>query len=409
MRFFKTVMSLLVGRAGGSFLYTLALILIARWTDLASFGRVSGLIGASVFIAFFFDLGLTLFILRERAVRADDETGEILTALHIAKYTSALAGLVTFLVGIAIGVPLLPAALIAVGTCLDKFTENWSSVMIAEARNGMVSVVLVERRVILIGMMFALHAAGVDGGVAFGVSLVVGAVVAQIHRPSALANLRSERSKNARDVVRRSRSFWVALVSTQTKELEGVTVLAVASAHVGGVYSVGARLARPMLLFSATIANVLLPHLASRGATHARRTANILGWIGVGYVIVSACLSPLVPWVIRLLLGSGFDDAYASAMIQVVAIGPIALCSSFGSVLQAQGHEKFVATNGVIYSVLSIGGLVVGVLIGGAFGGALAIAVAMTLKFATLWRASLRYITVDEPVVASESGVAETR
>jgi len=98
-----------------------------------------------------------------------------------------------------------------------------------------------------------------------------------------------------------------------------------------------------------------------------------------------------MPWLVRITAGGAHAAAKPPAQIPLLAMGVIALCSPLGSLLQSQHHEGFVATNGVVFGVLTLLGLFVGAIAGQATGAAIALGVVYLAKFVSL---SLRLSTV---------------
>lgn len=389
----RAILAITAGRATASLIYTIALILLARWSGVEQFGRISGLIGLSMFLAAVLDLGLTPFLLRERAlvVKGSGDVGAVRQALNITKVSAVSLFVLCALAGsVLLHIDPIVAVLVSLGAALDKFSDSWQAVLIAEQRNARVNRILLQRRLSLLAIFVVLYLLGADPLVAFGVSLTAAGILNQWYRRPTLRSIAGSERSGVASVLRRSRSYWVALVSAQARELDNLVVLAVTSGGIAGTYAAAARLSRPALLLAGAVANVLLPHLTVRNANDARRASALIGGVGVMSAVGGALLSPVVPEVIDFLFGDQYVDAALPATVLLITIGPTAMCSAFGSALQAHGHARVVATNGVVFALMALTALAAGAYFNGALGAAVGIGTALSAKFLVLWLHCLR-------------------
>ncbi|WP_336661913.1 lipopolysaccharide biosynthesis protein [Leucobacter sp. USHLN154] len=376
-----------LGRVISSILYTLALLLVARFAGPDKFGPLSGMLGAGLFLGAVGDLGMTTFILRQRSL--DRHSEEVSTALVISRWAVLVVAFIVATIGIVLGLPPALAVLTALGLSLDKYSDAWQAILIADNRNSLASGLLMGRRTLLFGSVVWGSLTLSDSLIGFAVGIFTAGAISQAFHLLATHDLRLPRKHDYSSLLAQTRAYWTSVMSSQARELDVTSVLLFAGPGAAGLYAAGSRLARPVLLVAGALANVVLPHFSRTGSFQARRATHVIAVAAGCLVVVGVFTAPVVPLLIKTLLGSGYEDAEPIAIAFLISIGPIALSSIMGSILQANGYERFVAINGSIFALLALSATGLGAHFGGALPAAIAMGAALSVKFVALWVGSL--------------------
>jgi O-antigen/teichoic acid export membrane protein len=380
-RIIRAIAEIFLSRALAGLLFALSLVLLARWSDAAEFGRIAALIGAAYFILALADFGLTQYMLRQTALGEAENLSAVRRALSISKYTSAAVLVVCLILGTAMGVPSITACLVATGIALDKYADNWQSVLIAERRTGVAGALVVCRRLVLLVCQVAGYVAGGGAGLVFGAGLTVAGLGTIGLRRRMIGHVLEGPFAGAGQVIRESRYYWLAVASSQARELDGVLVFAMAGPLQSGLYGAANRVVRPLLLLSVAAANVLLPELSRGGARRALRTARLVVLGGSASIALGLCVTPFAGRIVNTVLGHQYESAASTLAVLCVAVGPTGAASLLGGVLQSQGIDRTVGLTNLGSGVVAIAAVISGAHFGGSLGAAVAAAVCAIVKF----------------------------
>lgn len=387
MSFARRAAETVLGRVISSVLYTLGLLLVARFAGPQEFGPLSGMLGAGMFLGAVGDLGMTTFILRQRSL--DRHSEKISTALVVSRSSLLVVAFIVAIIGILLGLPPVLAVLTALGLSLDKYSDAWQAILIADNRNLLASGLLLGRRMLLFGAVVGGVLTLSNSLAGFAVGIFTVGVLSQALHKLATRDLIRPREHNYRSLMAQTRAYWTSVMSSQARELDVTGVLLFAGPGAAGLYAAGSRLARPVLLVAGAMANVVLPHFSRTGTLQARRATHIIAIAAGCLITVGIFTAPVVPFLIDVLLGSGYEAAEPIAIAFLISIGPIALSSIMGSILQANGYERFVAINGSVFAVLALSATSLSAYFGGALPAAIAMGAALFIKFVALWAGSL--------------------
>lgn len=381
----RTLVALFGARAAASVAQAVMLLLLAREAGPSTFGTVSSIVGLGMFLSVVCDLGAGTYVLKLRAVDPSDP--RIRTCLRITNVGAiSIVGilLVSYLMYFQASVSIWDFLPIAVWSALERWAESWVAILIADRREWMAALTIVIRRVLPLGLQIAALAAGADALISFGVPLVVGGVVGLAITVLALRGGITGIAAPFSAVFSRSRHFWAATSSSQSRELEPLLVQVVAGPAAAGFYSLGYRLGRPVQLLAVSTAQSLLPHIARGTTSLARRAIVWLLVFGVVLTVIGGALWPLVPWLVDLLAGPGFESAVDPTRFVILFVGLASICFPLGSVLQGAGYEKFVGQLGITIAVISCIACAVGAWNAGAVGAAIAVGASYGVKFIAL-------------------------
>lgn len=400
----RTLIALFGARAAASVAQAVMLLLLARATGPSTFGSVSSIVGLGMFLSVVCDLGAGTYVLKLRAIDpADPRIRTCLRITNAGAISIIVILLVSYLAYFHVSVSIWDFLPIAVWSALERWAESWVAILIADRREWTAALTIVIRRVLPLGLQIAALALGADALISFGVPLVVGGVVGLAITVLALRGGISRAAAPFTSVFSRSRHFWAATSSSQSRELEPLLVQIVAGSAAAGFYSLGYRLGRPVQLLAVSTAQSLLPHIARGTTSLARRAVLWLLVFGVLLTAIGGALWPIVPWLVDLLAGPGFASAVDPTRFVILFVGLASVCFPLGSVLQGAGHEKFVGQLGMTVAVISCVACVVGALNAGAVGAAIAVGASYGVKFIALgWYGIVRLDKTSDAKLAEQ-------
>jgi O-antigen/teichoic acid export membrane protein len=375
---------LLASRLVAGVLQAVMVLLLARWAGARDFGVVSAVIGVGIVVSVAADLGMSTYVARARAL---GQHAAVHAALIVNRRSTATVGLVSVIaLSSAAGRGAVPWGVVALGLSLaiEKSVDTMMSVPIADGDTRAATMSVLVRRVVACGGFVACFVAGADPVWAFALWSLVGAVVGQAHARRVTAPLRATPPGALRLALVGSWPFFLSNVTVSARSLDTAVVAVVASAGTAGLYSAASRLTSPFMLVASTVTTVLMPHAARASASRARRMAWLLaGWGLAAYVVVLPVLL-VADDVLARVLGPDFASAVPALRWALVGLPWVALSSALGTILQSQGHERFVAVNGLAYSCLTLAAVAVAAVRLGATGAAAAVAITFACKCAVL-------------------------
>ena len=394
------------GRVAGALVQVVTLGLVARWSGPSGFGVVGLVLSGVVIVQTASDLGLPTFVARERA--SNPSSPSIARALQLNNRTAAvMAGALLAILGACGGwidgqfLLLMP---LAVWAAVDRNTDAWLGVALADGDAWMNSLSLLARRVGGLLLMIVLVGLGVSALLAFSTALaVVGVAVNAVAHRRITARIAGTATREVatRSILRAAVPFWINSTATQLRNLDVLIVGAVAGGAQTAFYTVASKVTGPMRILPGSLASVLIPAAARAGTARlaqARRPVVIvLGSMAVLY----ATSAIAAPWVVPLALGSDFHGAVVP--VQIVCGGLLfAACASvLGSLLQGGGHGVLVARLAVGYSLMCLTTVAVGSAWFGAVGAAVALSTSFFLQ-ATALAIALRRVQSPEAHPAGE-------
>jgi O-antigen/teichoic acid export membrane protein len=372
-------------RVASAVIQGLSLLLVARAVSPGQFGLLSGVLGAAWVGQTIFDLGLTTFIVRERATSRTN--GIVATALQLYGRLSFALSLLTMCILLLLGIYvnsdfslLLPLAL-WIGA--ERNADAWLSVAFADGdwRNNLANIAL--RRCFSLLSFITLGALGIDPLLAFSVGWAMASMGANILARRSVSVSLPEPVKIAQvTLLRETWPYWTHSLSMQVKNLDVSVASVLGGAYAAGIFAAAARLTTPLRILPTSLARAILPAATRSSKDGIQRefvllcTAMLMGMTFVYLVILL-----LVPHVLPNLLG----DPYRPAIVplQVVLGGlPFAAGSSLlGSLLQAAGSKHVVAHLSLVTTVIYFPTLILGLNISGATGAAIALALSYVVQF----------------------------
>lgn len=379
----------LAGRIVAAGCQALALALVARNVTPSSFGLLASVLGVLNFVATGFDLGLSTFILRERAL--DRHSGAVTRALGLSRWTAVIVlvvGITAVLLLAQIRDPRYWAMVPLIAWLVaERQTEISMSVCFADGQVNLTTTNLVLRR----GLTLASTWAGLAAGLSPIWSFTLGSAAAATVGWSASLRVVGGRvvppdGTPYLHILSRSRYYWLNSAATQARNLDAALVTALGGAAVSGAYSVASRLTSPLRMIPTSMAAVLLPAAARASREPGARRGVLRAVVLTGLVstVLAALLALAVPVAIRLGLGEAYEDAVAPTLLVVASLPFAGVASTCSAVLQGSGHAAFVGRVALLTTVGCLLLVGVGSVLGGATAAAGGLAAAFALQGAIL-------------------------
>lgn len=381
------------GNISSTLIRAMTLALLARLSAPAEFAVYASMFGLLAVGKAISDLGLTKFVMRNRALAVSNQvnTGNHLYphALKLNGHSSLLLGMVGFVsilstwaMGIAAAAQLLP---MAASTSFEKNADTWRSIHVADGKTSIRALDLLTRRTVCLLLFVSFALTGALPPIA---SLTMAETIAAF--ASLVAVRRHFRAKinlpsrlNVRPVLASARPFWINTLAMSSRNLDVAVVSVIAPLTQSGYFAAAARLVGPLQTLPYSLATVALPHVARTGASRGSRAVRLPFYATIASVpvciLLSALASPLVPFVL--------GDAYSAGIlcIQIIILGtPLTVYFNLTiSILQGQGYAKEVSRASVVFAGLLLPAVAVGAYLGGATGAAVG-TVSANAAFASL-------------------------
>jgi O-antigen/teichoic acid export membrane protein len=373
--------SILSARILANVLQAVNVIILARAVSPSEIGMTSAIIGFCMVLFTVTDFGLSTLISKSYA-REDHLM--VSSALRYTTITTWAFGILALAVGVGLSaghvIPLSLTALI-LSVAIDRCVEYRLSVPIAADSKIIPSSSILLRR----GVQFLVFVALVLGDVsalwAYALAQLIGACAGYLQSTYFLRSrvVRVDARLPWKTVFRNSFAFFINNVTAQISTLDTFLVSAFAGAHSAGLYAAASRVTSPLILIPGTLASTVLPPAARATPGQARKAGLRIAVLLPAVLLVVAPVGYFVAEPLCVLLyGEEYRAAGRALSVLVLGIPFAVLAAALSAVLQAQGHERFVAKVGIGFafafiSAIAVGGHVHGA-IGAAVGGCLATA-----------------------------------
>ncbi|WP_449372211.1 lipopolysaccharide biosynthesis protein [Arthrobacter psychrolactophilus] len=383
----KQFLIMVSSRIFSSAIQAVSFILLARWIGPDGFGAISVVLGISMVVFSLADFGLSSYIPRARAkgVNADVARGLDMGAMG---YSIAGLGMVAVLISTSSGTPVSAwLFLLPLSQALDQYVELCLTISIADGSSLPAVASILTRRSTSFLVFILLFWSGAAPLAAYGFGLMFGAIVGLVLVRNDLRGRISRQNDKPgfSDMYRLMRPYLIANLSAQARTLDSAVIGAVTSLNIAGLYSIAYRLVNPLTLVSQAAVSVVLPHSSKKSLLEAKK-------LGEKIAILSllVCL-PLIPVIIFsepivvLIFGANYSGAGVAFSWAIVALPFMSISSPLGGILQGQGFQRYVATNGFAFAVISLAGVALGSMLGGASYASAAMAIAFFMKSSFLY------------------------
>jgi O-antigen/teichoic acid export membrane protein len=377
---------LLLSRGFGSGLQAILVVVFARLAGTEQMGLVAIATGVMSMVLSVAEFGMSPLLSKSRALGKENVVNAI---VRVNFLSSAGFGLLGF-GGLAWyatenDLPLV-VALLAISVAFEKNTDVLLNISIADARKWMPAISISLRRSINLISFLIMLALGIGPLHAYIYSLLAGALAGQIHvNLYRKNNMDTTTRVGFRSLIVEALPYSISNIAGQTKTLDTVIVGAMGSLGTAGLYSAAMRLTNPLSLVAGSLTSVVMPFAARNDHTYAMRLARRLIYLAAGSLLLVLPLVYLSEPIVNMLLGEEYQKAAGALMGGLLALPFLSLASPLGSILQSRGHQKFVAGNGVVFALVTLGCIACGTVIGGATGASFGLAVSFALKCVSLW------------------------
>lgn len=336
-----------IGRVISTLLQALSFTLLARNTLPSEFGIVTTFIGLALLAQAISDLGLSTFIIRERA--RSKTNGDVTYALHLNDRISILLALSTGLVLITLGICMSQRWFWLLPLCIwiaaEKNAMTWLGVAYADGDWSVNLWNLVGRRTVAIIVFVALESIVANVVLAFSLSWSVTSLLAswQAHR-TVRPTLPSISTIPLRTLLRDSNHYWINSMGVQAKNLDLAIANLSAIPHEVGIFAAASRLTGPLRLLPTSLASALLPIASRDQSIPNRRLVRNISLLAMSVMtLLYGILFFTLPLLVPILLGEQYNESVPA--MQVIMIGlPFAAGSSLlTSSLQAEGFKSVTA------------------------------------------------------------------
>lgn len=380
------------GRLVAALLQALALVLVARAVSPAEFGVLSAFLGIATVAQTAIDLGVSTFIIRERA--ANPTSGRIAVALRLNWVTSAALMVITGAVLVALGITLNSQFLLvlplAIWIGMERNADARLSIVLADGDAKINVANLLARRTAAVGLFVAAERTGLDPLLAFTLATALAAAGSSVFANLYVRRRVSPASDDSfRHIVRNSYPYWVHSLATQARNLDVPLVGVFAGAAQAGFYSSGSRLTNPLRILPYSLANVLMPEATRRHKVGGSfRGLLLLSAVMVAAVsVLYAVIFILTPWFTTWALGPEYLPAIPTIQIVVAGLPFAAAVSLLHALLQSLGRKHLVATTSTMFAIALLVSVSILAALYGANGAAIALSATVACQsiYLSVW------------------------
>jgi O-antigen/teichoic acid export membrane protein len=404
-------MVLLLARVLASGLQALSVVFLARWVGTETFGTISIITGVGAVIFTMADWGLSSYLPR---ARAKGHNHEVATGLRMNLGGNVAAGgLFTVVLAVTAVVagtePWLCALPLAFA--VDQFTEAGLTIPVADRSKFTVVASILMRRGLALGAFVGLYLFGVEALQAYAWSLIASAAAGWLHIHLVLKRRLGyvpDRA-SARTMYKALAPFLIANLSAASRTLDSAIVGAITSVHAAGLYSAASKVTRPLMLVGSSAVAVVLPHAARQPLHVAKHLGRRMTAMALLFSIPIVPIVLLAEPIVTFLFGADYAEAAPAFAWAAAGLPFLSLAPPLGGILQSQGFQSFVARNGVVFAVVTLGLVWIGAVLWGAGGAAAGITIAYLLKTAALFLRLQRAEAAEVPAAGPEHEEAAAR
>jgi O-antigen/teichoic acid export membrane protein len=382
--------ALLFSQAGAVAATSALAILLARYLGPKDWGIFSGVLGLSLALTAFVELGLTAWLLRELSqlwVRGEVESeprtariqaGQLLLsslAANLALGTAMIvaSGAVAAAVGVGTAKGFLLISLVAYGGLIAA-CSTLETVFRARRRVGRVMTATLLEKVLLLALVIIFLVLGFSL-VAIGVAYLLAGIahtaydVTMIVRSKDVALVLPSK-RMARHVAQATLPFVLARASLNVIPYLDTFILAAISAVAAGYFAIGARALGPIIMIPAVMSTALYPFLA-RESEGSRAGWQVVGLLSAVGAIIAAVAIVLSPALVPIVFGADYTAAIGVVQVMFLTI-PFVFANNalLAHVYSARLEQRALGLGLGAISCFGIGAMVVGQILVGPVGAA---------------------------------------
>lgn len=368
------------GRLFAAGIQALTLVLLARAAGPSAFGLVAIALGVGTLAQVVFDLGISPFLLRERASHTDSPW--IPFALRLYRFSTVLlmaTGCLTIvLLGLFIDESVFALLPLVVGVAFERQSDAWAGIAISDGDVRISSGLLLARRVLILLTFLMFSNVFSSAVLAFSVASAIGSlVVAEFARrliSKRIGPLRSAQG-SVRELLVQTRSLWANSVGAQLRNIDALLVGMLAGPTQAGFYGLATRVSSPLTLVAASMSSIVLPRAARSVGSEIPNLVKLISFVSGLSVALYLLLLCTADWIVPLVFGPEFLEAVLPFKWLLVGL----MFSTSGMMLTAflQGRRRHSIVARI--SVVTSTAFLISVAILSPYGGAVATAICMAI------------------------------
>ncbi|MFJ4262342.1 oligosaccharide flippase family protein [Paenarthrobacter nicotinovorans] len=391
--FASQVSWLSLGRIFASLVQAAGLVLLARSSSPDNVGIVLVFVAFATVPQVVFDAGISTYVIRERALQKS--SASIPLALSYGTRLAFTLGILTFIALILLGLILNSTYFLMLPLCIwiaaERNADLWLGLLVADGDAERNVLILIARRLLTVLVFEIAILLAIDPIFGFSTGMMLSSLLGiLLTRRQIVPSLGSREAIGFRQLMRRTRHFWMNSVFAQARNLDAILVSSFAGPVQAGFYSMGTRLINPLRILPDSLAGVMLP-AASRGtyrAAHFRkRVVVVIGGMSVLFMLIAL----VCPLAVPIFLGAAYEGMVPATQVIVIGLAFGSVASVLNALLMARGHEHAVAVTTGVTTGLCIVGVVLGASMAQAFGAAVGAAVSFVLQATIVVTLGRRY------------------
>ena len=389
--------------ARGLYTVTQAVLLIylARSIGPHEFGVIASFLAAHTVLFWLAGMNTPTFVTREIALGEIDKS---VAAMRLNAFIMAVAVVLALASCLLIvGQPLLLLAVAgnAIAVWSERVTENRLAVAYGQKRVRVPAATLTVRAMVPLALYLGLVVVGTNALIAFATARIAAGLASQLLGILLIRLPRPPAQTPIRTLLRLQAPLATSQSAGALRMLDSVIVISIAGPAASGVYSAVSRVIAPFTTLAASAAPILVPRAAHATSV---RMIRMLDGLLIGGLALSSITLALIPFAESLIIfvfGSKFAGGGSVLIWVLLRIGPTTAAPLISNALQAKGHDRLVAINSVVTSILTLTAVAIGALLGGATGAAAGFAGVSLVGMIALWSTGRRSFSHSTPSESS--------
>jgi len=354
-------------RAIGAVGIAIAFIVLVRLAPAEEFGLFAALVAVQQVLAGVSGLNAPAFVIREESA---GRFGAVRNAsrINIVFAFVGLAAFVPIALIFSVGLLLYGLTAYAAASAIDQMAEVRIAVLAARERFGLASASLAVRGGALLPFYWALLELNVDPLLGMGLARLAASVLGLLFLSR--IHLTKKSADQMSSTFRAMMPIAGAGMASIPRNLDATIAVALAGPIAGGQYAAMSRFVAPANIVASAASTVLMGSAARSSSASSIRTLDLMGVIFCACTIVPVALLPVSSELARSVFGPSYGGAGLLLVLTLMRLGPSALSPMQSTILQANGHERFVLRNAIVVTVLVLASVAAGAALGGASGAA---------------------------------------
>lgn len=376
----KQFAALAAARLIAAGLSALALVFVARFSEVQSFGTLVTFQAFQATLLAVFSLGITPFILREYS---RGNMANVCAALRLNITSSAIAGSLAAIVPlIFLRDPLFVCSVIslAIAIALDKNIESQLGISIARGSKVIPSLSVLIRALVSFLSFLLFSFLGVDPILSFCVGRLLGSICGLIQ---VLMTTRRPYSADQVGQFQVIGVLWPLAMSNSIaslRSLDTVIVSGVSGLSTAGLYSAASKSLAPVTIVAGALSSVLMPRSTIMSSANARALIWRISKWALGLTLLLVPMTFFSSPALEFVFGADYTNAAGAFSWILVSLPAASVAPMIATILQAQGLDRYVVVNSAVFTPLALMAAGAGAIAFGATGAGASFAVLTWLR-----------------------------